>query len=117
MEMEILVEFIKKTKGLIAHLEGDFPAEEREAYIEKTNQLLDERGELLSQLPDLRLLNESTKVDLVNLETKIQSILQSQQSKVKKDLQLLQLQKKKTNKYADPYGDISIDGMFLDKKK
>ena len=115
--MEILVEFIKKTKELLVHLEVEFPTEEREAYIETTNQLLDKRGELLSQLPDLRSLKESNKVELVNLETKIQSILQSQQGKIKKDLQVLQLQKKKTNKYADPYGDVSFDGMFLDKKK
>lgn len=115
--MEILVEFIKKTKELLAHLEGEFPTEEREAYIEKTHQLLDERGKFLSQLPDLRTLKDSTKVELVNLETKIQSFLENQQSIIKKDLQMLQLQKKKATKYADPYGDISFDGMFLDKKK
>lgn len=115
--MEILVEFIKKTKELLTHLEEEFPTEEREVYIKKTNQLLDERGTLLNQLPDLRTLKESNKVELVNLETKIQSILENQQNKIKKDLQMLQLQKKKATKYADPYGDISFDGMFLDKKK
>jgi len=115
--METLVEFIKKTKELLSHLESDFPTDDRESYMEKTNQLLDGRGQLLNQLPNLCTLKESTKEEIANLEMKMQSLLENQQNEIKKDLQLLQLQKKKTNKYIDPFGDISFDGMFLDKKK
>ena len=115
--METLVEFIKKTKELLAHLEVDFPVDDRESYLEKINQLLNEREQLLNHLPNLSDLKESTKEEMVHLETKMQSLLKNQQNVIKKDLQLLQLQKKKTSKYVDPYGDISLDGMFLDKKK
>ncbi|MBU8881205.1 hypothetical protein BGM26_19970 [Bacillus sp. FJAT-29790] len=115
--VEILVKFIKKTKLLLTHLETESPSIEREEYIGTIHQLLDEREQLLSQLPDLHALNENVKEELIQLETKIQSLLSNQKSAIKQDLQLLQLQKKKTNKYADPYGNVSVDGMFLDKKK
>ncbi len=115
--MESLVGFIKKTKELLSHLEGDFPRDERESYMEKTNQLLEERGQLLNKLPNLSELNESTKEEMVQLEKKMQSLLNAQQNMIKKDLHLLKLQKNKTSQYQDPYGDFSIDGMYLDKKK
>ncbi|MFO1444450.1 flagellar protein FliT [Bacillus sp. Bva_UNVM-123] len=115
--MENLVAFIKKTKDLLAHLQSEFSTDEREAYIEKVQQLLDERGQLLSHMPDLHSLKDSSKDELIKLETKIQSLLENRQNEIKKDLQILQLQKKKTSKYVDPYGDISFDGMYLDKKK
>lgn len=115
--MEAVVEFIKKTKQLLAHLEGDFPTDEREKYIDGIHQLLDERSQLLNQVQGLHTLKEESKEELVKLETKIQSLLADHQKLVKKDLQILQIQKKKNNRYADPYGNISADGMFLDKRK
>jgi flagellar protein FliT len=115
--VEIVAEFIKKSKQLLLHLEGELPSDERDEYIDSIHQLLDERSQLLNQLPDLQDFRPEIKEELLKIETNIQSLLANRQKVIKKDLQLLQIQKKKTNKYADPYGSISADGMFLDKKK
>ncbi len=116
--MENLSEFIRKTEELLAHLESNFPtSDERDTYLVKTNQLLNEREQLLSRLSNLSTLEEAQKSEMIQYETKLQALLKKQQTEIKKNLQLLRLQKNKTVKYQDPYGDISVDGMYLDKKK
>lgn len=110
--------FIKKTKELEGHLKKDLPKEDREPYIETIQRLLEERQELLSQLPDLSdMLEESTKQDMISLENTINTLLSKKMSIIKQDLRVLQLQKNQNNQYENPYGNISADGMFLDKKK
>ena len=84
--MEAVVEFIKKTKQLLAHLEGDFPTDEREKYIDGIHQLLDERSQLLNQVRGLHTLKEEDKEELVKLESKIQCLLADRQKVIKKDL-------------------------------
>ncbi|MBY0123444.1 hypothetical protein [Bacillus sp. S/N-304-OC-R1] len=115
--MEALVKFIKKTKQLLTHLENDLPVNGREEYIETTLKLLDEREQILKQLPDLKALDQDSKAELAKLEGRMQTLISNHQNVIKKDIQLLHKQKKNTHQYADPYGNISIDGMFLDKKK
>lgn len=116
--MQELVAFIKKTKQLLALLEEGFPKENREQYIDSVNKLLDGREEILKVIPDLsNLLDEDVKQQLINLEKKIESLMGDYLGIIKKDLQVLQLQKKNMTHYSDPYENISADGMFLDKKK
>lgn len=115
--MEALVKFIKKTKQLLSHLETDFPADEREEYIESIQIMLNERDLLLKELPDLKQLDQAIKDEFMNLEQKLQSLLAAHQNKIKNDIKSLSLQKKKADQYADPYGSFSVDGMYLDKRK
>lgn len=115
--MDSLAAFIKKTKEIHKHLEKVYKVDERDSFIEELQQLLNERGQLLKELPDLSHLHQDLKEEFVKLERDIQHMLANEQSKIKQDLKTLQQQKKQNNKYADPYGSISADGMFLDKKK
>lgn len=115
--MENLVLFIKKTKELKVHLEKTFSFAERDKEIAKLEVLIKERQRLLQQLPDLSTLPEHTKKDLVKLEKEIHILLKKQRNEITNELKMFQLQKKKSQQYADPYGDFSIDGTFLDKKK
>lgn len=116
--MKALVGFIKKTKQLQTHLEKGFPEENREEYIEIIDRLLGERQQHLNELPDLSsVLDERNKQELVSLEGQIQELLKTYRGKIKDDLKTLQLQKRKGNQYSEPYGNFSVDGMFLDKKK
>ncbi|HHY74141.1 MAG TPA: hypothetical protein GX497_13150 [Bacillus bacterium] len=116
--MEQLVKFIQKTNQLASILEAGLPNEGREDYIQSIHDLLGEREQILKSLPDLsNKLDENVKQQLVNLEKNIYGIMLEQQNMIKKDLQVLQLKKKKNNEYAEPYENVSIDGMFLDKKK
>ncbi|MDQ0157104.1 hypothetical protein [Robertmurraya andreesenii] len=115
--MEALVRFIKKTKQLLAHLEAEFPTDDREEFIETIQGMLNERELILKELPDLGELSQNNKEELRKLEYKLKTLLENHQSKIKQDIKLLSLQKKKSDQYADPYGNFSIDGMYLDKKK
>lgn len=116
--MKVLVNFIKKTKELQNHLEKDFPEENREEYIETIDAILRERQEYLNELPDISMaLDERNKQEIMNLESHIQELLKNHQMQIKNDLKTLNLKKQKGNKYAEQYGNFSVDGMYLDKKK
>lgn len=115
--MDVLADFIKKTKEIHKHFENEYKADERDRFIEELQQLLNERGQLLKELPDLSHLHQDLKKEFVKLEREIQDQLANEKDKIKQDLKTLQQQKKQNDKYADPYGSISADGMFLDKKK
>ena len=115
--MEHVIDFIKLTKKLADFLETNLPNEGREEYIQSIHDLLDEREILLKKLPDLsNVIDENVKGELIQLENKLKGLMIKHKSTIKKDLQVLQLKKKKTNNYSNPYG-VSADGMFLDKRK
>lgn len=115
--MEHLIEFIKLTKKLVDFLETDMPNEGREEYIQSIHDLLDEREIMLKKLSDLsNVIDENVKGELIQLENKLNGLMMKHKSTIKKDLQALQLKKKKNNNYANPY-EVSADGMFLDKRK
>lgn len=115
--MDALVQFIKKTKELVSLLEEDFPVNQRDEQIQKMNQLLEDRQVILKEVPDLSSLPEHTKLELRNLEHKLQLLMKKQKEKIKQDLKTLQLKKQKGNQYSNPYENLAADGMFLDKKK
>lgn len=116
--MRALVEFIKKTKQLQSHLEKGFPEDNREEYIRTIDRLLEERQQLLNELPDLSIaLDDRNKQEMISIENQIQELMKSYQGKIKEDLKTLQLKKRKGNQYSEPYGNFSVDGMFYDKKK
>ncbi len=116
--MKELDEFINKTTKLAEILDAGLLSEGREEYIQSIQDLIGEREQLLKTLPDLsKVLDNNAKQELINLEKKISRLMLEQRNTIKKDLQVLQLKKKKSNNYANPYENLSADGMFLDKKK
>lgn len=115
--MEVLKQYIETSKELKTLLEKEFSAEERDTHIQKTEELLNTRQLLLNQFPDLSALQESAKAAIVQLEKEVQALMEKQKEQIKKDIKTLQVKKQKNQQYADPYGDLSTDGMFLDKKK
>lgn len=115
--MESLVLFIKKTKELLTLLEEEFPSDKRDEYISRMQGLLEERQQLLNNFPDLSSLREHTKLELMELEKRISVLMEQQKEDIKKDLRILQLKRKNNSQYSDHYGNFSIDGMYLDKKK
>lgn len=117
--MEELVQFIEKTKQLKRHLEKEFPKNEDESkeYTHIMNQLLEDRQQALNQFSTLKDLDEMMKRELIESENQIKLLMNNHSQKIKKDLRVLQMKKQKGNQYSNPYGNISADGMFLDKKK
>ncbi|HHW36028.1 MAG TPA: hypothetical protein GXX18_01795 [Bacillales bacterium] len=115
--MKELDEFINRTKKLAFLLEEGLPSEGREEYIQAIQDLMDAREQLLKTLPNLsKVLDNNEKQELINLERKISGLMLEQRNTIKKDLQVLQLKKKKSNNYANPYENLSADGMFFDKR-
>lgn len=109
-------EFTEKLLGLLTIEEGTI--EEREAVIKEINELLEKREELLNQLPLWPKINEADKKEMIASEKLLNDKMVSLQGKIKTDLKQQQVRKKRINQYNDPYGgNISIDGMFYDKKK
>lgn len=115
--MDNLVQFVEKTKELRSLLEKDTPAQERDEYIDKINQLVKDRELFLTETRDLSSLAENEKTELVNLEQEIKHLMLKQKNIIKQDIKTLKLKKQKGNQYANPYENLAADGMFLDKRK
>ncbi|MGG0720035.1 hypothetical protein ABE096_21010 [Robertmurraya massiliosenegalensis] len=119
--MKELEQFIIVSRELKALLEEDFQNDQREKQMNKIDELLQLRQKWLKELSDLSQLasqlDEKTKLELVHQEKEIQTLMQKKKNVIKQDIKTLQLKKQKNDQYANPYENLAVDGMFLDKKK
>lgn len=117
--VEILAQFVEKTKQLQSHLEQGLPTDEdkRDAYIQAIDELLEERQQLLINLPNLAELEAEMKQQLKDSESQLNRLMNNHSQQIKQDIKTLQLKKQKNDYYSNPYGNIAADGMFLDKRK
>jgi flagellar protein FliT len=107
------------TKNLLDHVNKGLPAdEEREPYIERLNELLEQREALIQKLPSTYTEEEqSTGRMIVQMNETIEPLLTAQLEEIRNDLSLMKKKKEKNTQYANPYQSMSADGMFFDKKK
>ena len=95
--------------------------EEREAFLEEIDRLLEERGQVLEALRDENYqFDQENKVHgmLVELDKGIRERLDLVMQAVKKDMKNLQVAKQKEKQYINPYSSVRvIDGKYYDKKK
>ncbi|PLS17898.1 hypothetical protein CVD28_09400 [Bacillus sp. M6-12] len=116
--MEQLELFVKKTEQLLLLLEDEKSFADREQFISQVNQIIGERDDIINHLPSLAtLIDNQVRQDILHKETRIKILISGYFDKIKNDLKKLQLQKRKNIAYSNPYGNLSADGMFLDKKK
>jgi flagellar protein FliT len=105
------------TKELLKLLCEDIP--DREELIEKVQTLLSKREELISRLDVNKLSLEEKKLgEEIVIQNQIidQKMLVMKQS-IQADINRIKKQKYSTDQYNNPYQNVSIDGMFFDKKK
>jgi flagellar protein FliT len=108
----------EKTKALHDLVGQELPEEDREPYIEKLNQLLDERQSLMGELSgtysegDMKVGQE-----IVKLNQQLDPLLKEQLKTIEIDIGNLKKKKAGSNRYNKGYQNFSSDGMFLDKKK
>lgn len=100
----------------------DLPSDnKRDEYIEKANQLLDERGSVIEELRKNQFkVDPANKVHqtLIELDQGIRERLHLVMADIKKDMRLLQETKRKEVQYMNPYSNVRVmDGMYYDKKK
>lgn len=91
---------------------------DRDERIDRIMQLLDQREELLSQIQppfsdeEIQLGRQS-----MILNQHLDQLLLLQKQEIQRDIKELNQKKKTSNKYTNPYENLSTDGMFYDKKK
>jgi flagellar protein FliT len=95
-----------------------FRHDNRDEVIEKIEQLLSKRQELLPHLEGP--FSEEEKVlgrRIVELNKVIDEKLPLFKAEIQKDMNKVKKQKSSNEIYTNPYKNVSFDGMFFDKKK
>lgn len=94
-------------------------AKDRDSVIEKVNNLVEQRGDLLNNTsPPFTESEKELGKELVNLNEKIQVKMNVLFDDLKTEMKQVKKQKKSNRTYMDPYENVkSVDGMYMDSKK
>ena len=112
-----LTKFLTCTRDLLLHLNQGLPENEREAYIQKTDDFLDQRFTLMRQVDFQSAEVEKVKEVLLKQDRAIKQLLEQHQQIIKDDIKRLKVQKEKGKQYANPYASVGMnDGVFYDKR-
>jgi flagellar protein FliT len=112
--VKILLEI---TKNLFDHVRASLPKEDRERYIERLNELLDQRQVIMDKLPAVYSEEEQRLGRMiVKMNETIGPHLTRQLEEIKHNISMMKKKKEKNVQYANPYQTISADGMYFDKK-
>ncbi|CAH0237460.1 hypothetical protein SRABI96_02839 [Peribacillus sp. Bi96] len=104
------------TAELLAVLEDQAMAE-RDDKIERIIQLIDQRDELLSQIkPPFTGEEQQLGRATMLLNQQVDRLLMLQKQEIQRDIQEINKKKQSSNKYTNPYENLTIDGMFYDKR-
>jgi flagellar protein FliT len=118
---DVVQHFLQISAKLFQHLTTIPKSSERDEFIEKINELLDERGEVVKQLQLANFsfdVNNQAHKTLAELDKGIHERLQKTLEAIKVDMKELNKQKKNEQQYMNPYGHVQVmDGMYYDKKK
>ncbi|MFJ7825257.1 flagellar protein FliT [Psychrobacillus sp. NPDC096623] len=116
--MKEVEDFLTVSEKLYSHL-TNLPAEEnRIAYIEEINQLLDVRETAIRSIGDEDLSVSSFYDRLVVLDKGINQRLEKFMASIKGDIKDLQQKKRHESAYSNPYAATqTLDGMYFDNKK
>ena len=120
--MTVLNEFLQKSAQLYKYLvEYMDDKETRSDVIQRINEMLNERGELVNRLRNEQFrYDEKNKmhVTLFELDKGIREKLDSIMGYVKEDLKELHQMKKNEIQYIDPYSQLrSSNSRYFDGKK
>jgi flagellar protein FliT len=93
-------------------------SEERDSYIERVEGLLEQRQQLLPKVQS-PFTEEEKQLgqEIVQMNEVINRQLKQRKEEVSIDIRKLKQKQQKTNKYANPYENLSFDGTFYDKRK
>ena len=115
--MNAIQSFYDVTKQLVQMLEAT-TVNDRDERIEKINQLLNKREELLPLIKQ-PATEEDKQVakEILLLNQKLMTLLEKEKLEIKKDINSLNHRKESTKKYVNPYESLQTDGMYYDKRK
>ena len=96
-------------------------ADERDTYIDRINELLNDRGHVINHIettnPNM-IKGHQLEQHLIELDKGIREQLQKVMNLVKADMKQIQDTKKSEQQYMNPYAEVRVmDGMYYDRKK
>ncbi|UJL45338.1 flagellar protein FliT [Virgibacillus sp. NKC19-16] len=100
-------------------LDQDIIAKNRGSVIEKVNELIEKRGQLMVDLTEPYTEEEKRLgQQLVPLNEGIQASMNQLFNHLKAEMKQVKKQKKSNRTYTNPYESVqAMDGMFMDSKK
>lgn len=107
------------SKQLLDHLNSyDADQKERENFISEIDEWLEKRQRVIDHMPR-ELGEEDRKLGpyLIEADREINEKLEQIMGDIKSDRKTLKKKKQKNRQYVHPFGGVSKDGMFLDKRK
>lgn len=116
--MCVVKELLEVTKQISLLLEHKIIKETREKLIKDIERLLEQRDNLIGNLPktyseeDLTIGKEIVRLNVL-IEEKLEVLFQD----IQVDIRNVKQTKKTSKKYTNPYENLSSDGMFFDKRK
>lgn len=119
--MDLINQLLQVSAKLFQHLSEIPSGEERTAFIEKINELLDERGVIVKKLQEQNFKYDETNethTTLYKLDQGIRKRLDILYNEVKMDIKNLNITKKHGMQYINPYASVQVmDGRYYDKRK
>lgn len=116
--MSVVLDMHSLTKQLYVLIQTLPSSEERDLYIERLEGLLEQRQQLLPQIqPPFSVEEQQLGQEIVQMNQVIDGQLKQRKEEVSVDIRKLKQKQQKTNKYANPYENLSFDGTFYDKRK
>lgn len=116
--VSVVLDVYGLTKQLYELAQNLPTSEERDSYITRMEELLEQRQQLLPHI-QLPFSAEEQKLgqEIVRMNAVIDGQLPKRKEEVAVDIRKLKQKQEKTNKYANPYENLSFDGTFYDKRK
>ncbi|SFL83832.1 hypothetical protein [Salibacterium qingdaonense] len=119
--MAVVKELYDVTKALYDHMAEPMPKriEERDTYVEKLEQYLAQRSELLEKMREQTSFSEKERqlgAEMFKMNEEIQRWMEASRGELRLVMQQLNKKKKSTRHYARPYSGTTVDGVFFDKK-
>lgn len=100
------------------HLIAEYDHTNRDLFIEKLQEMLDEREALLKELTDH--FSDSDRElghQIEGINQRIDQGLQAIKQEIANDMNAFRHRKRTVNRYRNPYSGPTKDGMFLDKRE
>ncbi|MBE3568882.1 MAG: hypothetical protein IMW92_01800 [Bacillales bacterium] len=106
------------TQQLFYHVQAKPQAADRDEWIKKLLDLLDEREQVLKSLKPPFTAEEKTLVQtIMKWNDVIQKALKGIQAEIKQSIHGIHNKKQNMRKYMNPYASLPMDGVFYDKRK
>jgi flagellar protein FliT len=106
------------TQQLFYHVQAKPAKAERDEWIKKLLDLLNEREHVLKNLkPPFTPEEETLGQTIMKWNDVIQQALKGIQAEIKQSIRMIHNKKQNMRKYINPYASLPMDGVFYDKRK